>query len=206
MVLVSLGLEPWQGQDFIDIMLTDMNQIFFVRHGESEANRLDMCAGHTDVALTEKGIDQARQAGQELVDSGQKIDLIISSPLKRAHSTAVIIARALQYPEDEIMIEDDAIERFRGDLEGKPSSAQDGMTNAEYIEHGAESEADMLARAKRLLEKVKKLEGESCLIVSHNQFGQTLVAYTRGMARGEVEKLPNAHVFPLDISMESWKI
>jgi broad specificity phosphatase PhoE len=69
-----------------------MKKIYFVRHGESEANVKKIVAGsETDAAITEKGRVQAEKAGQELLD--KKIELIVSSPLTRTKETATIIAR-----------------------------------------------------------------------------------------------------------------
>lgn len=177
-----------------------MKKIYFVRHGESEANALGICAGHTDVALTQEGLEQARQAGRELLESGQTIDLIVTSPLKRALATAQEIARYIGYPEETIVLQRDAMERFRGDLEGRPSSEQDGMTDEEFAAHGAESEAELLVRAERLRDFVTNRPEQSILIVSHNQFGRSFIAHTRGVVWSEVEKLPNAHIFPIEFS------
>lgn len=179
-----------------------MKKVYFVRHGESEANALGKCAGHTDVTLTQKGLAQASQAGRELQDSGQTIDLIVSSPLARAVSTAQEIARHIGYPEDRIVLQPDAMERFRGDLEGKLSSKQDGMGDEEFVAHGAESEAELLVRAERLLRYIISCPEQSILIVSHNQFGRSFIAYARGIAWHKVDKLPNARIFRIKLSSD----
>src|SRR5436309_1380376 len=68
-----------------------MKKIYFVRHGESEANSLGLSAGSEfDTPLTNFGREQARKAGQELKD--KKIELIIASPMERTVETATIIA------------------------------------------------------------------------------------------------------------------
>ena len=177
-----------------------MKKVYFVRHGESEANALGICAGHTDVALTREGLEQARQAGHNLLESGQTIDLIVSSPLKRALTTAQEIARYIGYPEENIVLQRDAMERFRGDLEGRPSREQDGMTDEEFAAHGAESEAELLVRAERLRDFVTNRPEQSILIVSHNQFGRSFIAHAKGVTWQQIDKLPNAHVFPIEFS------
>lgn len=176
-----------------------MKQVFFVRHGESEANALGICAGHIDVALTEKGLEQARRAGRGLRESGQTIDLIISSPLQRALVTAREIAECLGYPEGAIILQRDAMERYHGNMEGRPMHEQNGMSDTDLVAHGAESETKLLMRAKRLLRFVADRPEPSILIVSHNQFGRSLVAYAQGVARQEIQKLPNAHVFTIEL-------
>lgn len=175
-----------------------MQNIYFIRHGESEANQKHICAGHTDVALTPLGIQQARQAGFELLQSGLQIDLLISSPLLRALDTAKEIAKILNYPEDKIIIRNEAIERYRGSFEGKPTSLQHGISNDQYIAEGAESEEQMKQRAVELLAFAKSRPEDNILIVSHNQFGRSLVAYTMHKDRAEIDRLPNAHIIKIE--------
>lgn len=62
-------------------------RIVFVRHGESIWNKENRFTGWTDVALTEKGIQEARKAGQVLAKEGMKFDLAFTSVLRRAVHT-----------------------------------------------------------------------------------------------------------------------
>lgn len=64
--------------------------VYFIRHGETTANATKTFAGVSDVDLTEKGIEQAKQASEKLKDI--KLDAIYSSDLKRAVETAKYIA------------------------------------------------------------------------------------------------------------------
>ena len=73
-----------------------MGRIYFVRHGETVWNREKRIAGSTDVALTEKGREEAEERGKELEKLGLKVDRIYSSPLSRAYDTALIIASHLK--------------------------------------------------------------------------------------------------------------
>ncbi len=58
--------------------------IYFVRHGESEANQKRIFAGQKDDSvLTEKGREQAKTLAQEIIAEGIKINTIISSPLNK---------------------------------------------------------------------------------------------------------------------------
>lgn len=87
----------------------------FLRHGETENNRLGLVAGSTDVPLNATGLAQAHAAAQRLVQSG--IDAIWCSPLQRARDTAVAVAEILAL---EIVIVPGLAERCWGELEGKP--------------------------------------------------------------------------------------
>lgn len=175
-----------------------MTVVYFVRHGESTANQDGICAGQTDVELTTLGVTQAKRAGRELRDENTPIDIIITSPLKRARKTAEIIADSVGYPISDIYETQLAMERFRGMYEGQPSSVQDGATSDDYARMGAESVEAMIVRANRLKSYIQALEVQSVLVVSHNQFGRVFVAVCRGESPyKKSERLPNAHVFKL---------
>jgi len=64
-----------------------MYKIVFMRHGESTWNLENRFTGWTDVDLTEKGINEARQAGKILKEAGFTFDLAYTSVLKRAIRT-----------------------------------------------------------------------------------------------------------------------
>ncbi len=177
-----------------------MKQLYFMRHGESEANARNICAGHTDVPLTVLGRKQAVRAGHHIKESHIPIDLIISSPLQRALATAQEVARIIHYPCDAIIIHDDAIERFRGNLEGQPSEKQDGLSQEAFAQYGAESEEAMIERSTRLLHFIQQRPEQSILLVSHNQFGRTFIAHCHGQSWNHVAKLPNAHIIPVTSS------
>ena len=85
-------------------------RLYVVRHGESEANKRSLWAGWNDVGLTEKGREDARNAG--LILSRFHMDKVYSSPLIRAKESARI---AVPYLEAEIR--EDLIEQKLGKLE-----------------------------------------------------------------------------------------
>ncbi|CAN5322308.1 2,3-diphosphoglycerate-dependent phosphoglycerate mutase [soil metagenome] len=64
-----------------------MYKIVFMRHGESTWNLANRFTGWVDVDLTEKGVAEARQAGQLLKEAGFTFDLAYTSVLKRAIRT-----------------------------------------------------------------------------------------------------------------------
>ena len=61
-----------------------MYKLVLIRHGESTWNLDNRFTGWTDVALTETGIAQAREAGRILKAEGFDFDLAYTSVLKRA--------------------------------------------------------------------------------------------------------------------------
>jgi len=64
-----------------------MYRLVLLRHGESEWNKLNLFTGWTDVDLTEKGEQEAREAGRLLLKEGFEFDIAFVSLLKRALRT-----------------------------------------------------------------------------------------------------------------------
>ena len=68
-----------------------MHQIVLIRHGESAWNKENRFTGWTDVPLSEKGINEAREAGKLLKSEGFKFDYAFTSVLKRAIKTLWLV-------------------------------------------------------------------------------------------------------------------
>jgi len=65
-------------------------RLVLLRHGESIWNKENKFTGWTDVDLSEKGIEEAREAGQVLKKEGYTFDIAFTSVLKRAIRTLLI--------------------------------------------------------------------------------------------------------------------
>jgi len=61
-----------------------MKTLVLLRHGESEWNRENRFTGWTDVDLSEKGLQEAISAGNEMKKAGYTFDVAYTSVLKRA--------------------------------------------------------------------------------------------------------------------------
>ena len=68
-----------------------MKKLVLLRHGESTWNRENRFTGWTDVDLSEKGMDEAREAGRRLLAEGYTFDMAVNSVLKRAIRTLWIV-------------------------------------------------------------------------------------------------------------------
>ena len=64
-----------------------MYKIVLLRHGESTWNKENRFTGWTDVDLSEKGVEEAVQAGRLLREGGYSFDIAYTSVLKRAIRT-----------------------------------------------------------------------------------------------------------------------
>jgi 2,3-bisphosphoglycerate-dependent phosphoglycerate mutase len=62
--------------------------LVLLRHGESEWNAKNLFTGWVDVALSEKGVEEAKRGGQLLKDAGIAPDVVHTSLLRRAITTA----------------------------------------------------------------------------------------------------------------------
>jgi len=64
-----------------------MHKLVLLRHGESTWNKENLFTGWTDVDLSEKGVQEAHEAGKVLLKEGYTFDLAYTSVLKRAIRT-----------------------------------------------------------------------------------------------------------------------
>ena len=64
-----------------------MHKVVLLRHGESTWNKENRFTGWHDVDLTERGRDEAREAGRLLKEGGYVFDVAFTSVLKRAIKT-----------------------------------------------------------------------------------------------------------------------
>ena len=68
-----------------------MANLILVRHGESEWNKVGVWTGLTDISLSEKGVEEARLAGEKLKNFPINVSYI--SSLKRARQTLIEIKK-----------------------------------------------------------------------------------------------------------------
>ena len=64
-----------------------MHRLVLIRHGESEWNRANLFTGWTDVDLSEKGMQEAAEAGVAMKEAGFCFEYAYTSFLKRAIKT-----------------------------------------------------------------------------------------------------------------------
>lgn len=93
-------------------------RIILVRHGETEANKLQMWHGSLDAPLTARGQLQVQATGRRFAECAQhqQLDYLYVSPLPRARSTAAAIAQVIGLTP---IVEDGLREFSIGDWEGR---------------------------------------------------------------------------------------
>jgi 2,3-bisphosphoglycerate-dependent phosphoglycerate mutase len=94
-------------------------RLLLLRHGESEWNALGLFTGWVDVPLSEKGQTEAKRAGELLAAAGALPDVLHTSLLRRAISTANIALDVCDRHWIEVKRDWRLNERHYGALQGK---------------------------------------------------------------------------------------
>lgn len=95
-----------------------MGQLIMVRHGQSQWNLENRFTGWVDVPLTEKGVSEAKRAGELLLENKLNFDYVFSSVLQRANKTMDIILEVTGKSELPIEKSWHLNERHYGGLQG----------------------------------------------------------------------------------------
>lgn len=163
-----------------------ITKILFVRHGETEANKKHLIFGQWDLDLNKNGIKQANLVANKLVKAGfkpastaskEKIDCLITSPLKRANHTAQIIAKKLGVKK--IITDKNLIEKSEGLWQKKDywQIRKEDPINYKKWEKDplrirppkGESALDLNKRVKKFEKSIlKKYMGKNIVVVSHS--------------------------------------
>ena len=96
-----------------------MSRLILMRHGESIYNKKNLFTGWTDVELSEKGVQEAKEAGALLKKNGIYPDICFTSWLKRAIHTAQIALRELEWEQIDAIRSFKLNERHYGAWQGQ---------------------------------------------------------------------------------------
>lgn len=170
-------------------------KVYVVRHGQTDWNFERKIQGKTDIELNNTGKEQAEQIGEKIKD--YNIDLIISSPLKRAKATANIINKKIKCD----IITDKALEeRGLGIFEGKTvESVKDKVFDSQILDNYYSNEQygevepvqQLCNRVWNLLDKLKEeYKDKNILLVTHGGTSRAINAYFEGVNdNGIIEKV-----------------
>lgn len=165
--------------------------LYLVRHGKTEYNTVKRYTGSTNVPLSEEGVAQAHKTAEMLKNI--PFDVIVSSPLLRAKTTAEIIAE--YHPDIPIILNDGFRERSFGDWEGreyKDRSFIDYICLPENIysaPDGGETVADFYARVKNALDEVKnEYPDKTVLIVAHGMVSRMINKAIKNIPFGQANE------------------
>lgn len=154
-------------------------KLYVARHGQTVWNKQNKVCGITDVELTEKGIEQAENLADILPGD---IDVIITSPLRRAVETSKIIAAKNNCS---LYIDELLIEQNYGIFEGvdrKDPHFLNNKRNFAYRYPGGESMMQVAYRVYGFIDKIKnKYQGKNVLVVSHGGVCRIIRTYFTDM-------------------------
>ena len=178
--------------------------IYFVRHGQTDANMNKIIAGQQDVPLNEHGVEQAKETAVSLKDI--KFDACFCSPLTRAKQTC---AEILKYHKGLTPIYDDRLKaRNYGQVEGQPESAINfnrwkvGADDQQTASLGIETIMDLYQRVADCFDEIRdQYSDKNVLVIAHSCIGRIAAAYFNGMPTDydfSTLKIPNAKVVMFD--------
>jgi broad specificity phosphatase PhoE len=147
-------------------------EVWLVRHAETEWSRSGRHTGRTDVPLTDAGRQRALELGARL--AGQAFALVLVSPLERARETARLAGLG-----DTCEVREDLLEWDYGDYEGITTAEiresrpdwylwRDGVPNGETAD-------EVGARCDRVIEEILGVDG-SVAVFAHGHVLRALGA------------------------------
>ena len=184
--------------------------LVLVRHGQSEWNEKNLFTGWKDPQLTQKGIEEAIKAGNELKKMGYRFDKMFTSDLFRAQETGRIILEQMGTPLIPTISDQCLNERNYGDLAGlNKDEARKKWGNDQVHEWrrsfdipppGGESLKDTAERVLPYFENyiIPDLQkGLNVLIAAHGNSLRALVMNLEKIHSEEIVKLEIATGIPL---------
>ena len=178
--------------------------IYFVRHGQTDANLNKIVAGQQDVPLNARGLEQAKETAAYL--KGIRFAACYCSPLLRARQSC---AEILKYHRSLAPIYDDRLKaRDYGKVTGQPETAinfnrwkvgaddeQTQSLSMETIEHFYQRVANFFD------EVLAKHANKNVLVIAHSCIGRVVAGYFNGIPDDKdfsALKIPNAKVVMFD--------
>ena len=159
-------------------MSSTLPKVYLVRHGETAWTVTRQHTGRTDIPLSERGEQEAREVGARL--TGLRFDRILSSPLQRARRTAEIAM-----PDSPVETDDDLMEWAYGAYEGRRTLDiererpgwnlfRDGCPDGETLH-------SVGARADRVVGRIRASNGD-VLVFAHREILRILAVRWIGLA------------------------
>jgi broad specificity phosphatase PhoE len=176
------------------------DELWVVRHGETEWSASGRHTSVTDVPLTGAGEDAARALGARL--AGVQFDLVLTSPRTRARRTAELAG----FPDAHV--EDDLAEWAYGEYEGVTTptirETVPGWTIWTHPAPGGEDAEQVGRRLDRVVAKVRAAGGRA-LVFGHGHASRVLAArwLAQPVAEGRLFRLDTATVSVLGYERES---
>ena len=151
-----------------------------VRHGRTEINAAGKLLGRSDPELDQTGREQAKELANRL----RRVDLVISSPLKRTMETA-------SYISDTVKTDPRWLELDYGELEGKSLESIDAATweswrsDVNWAPDGGESLSALGVRVAEACEDIVEISKDrEVVVVTHVSPIKATLAWVLGLDAG----------------------
>ena len=157
-----------------------MRTITLIRHAVTRMNTDGRLQGRLDCSLSEEGLEQARALGRRV--EGSQIDLLYTSPLKRAVETALVA-----FPYTQAIVDERLAELDFGEFQGSTAADNEGRAAwREWLKDpfgqpapGGESYGELRERMVSWLREVPDLP--HVVAVTHSGSIQMLLAHVMGV-------------------------
>ena len=195
------------------------SNLVLVRHGQSEWNEKNLFTGWRDPELTQKGAQEARNAGRELLGQEYVFDVMYTSALRRAQETGRIILEEMGLT-DIVTVRDQRLnERDYGDLSGlnKDDARERWGEDQVHVWRrsydtpppGGESLKDTANRVLPYFEEVilpNLVAGKNILVAAHGNSLRALIMKIESISPLEIVKVEIETGKPIYFSCEDGKV
>ena len=176
--------------------------LILVRHGQSEWNAKNLFTGWENPGLTDKGLDEAKNAGILISNLNIKFDLLFTSALIRAQLTGSKILEKIGQENINTIKNKSLNERFYGDLQGLNKDECRKKWGLDQVQiwrrsydvgpPGGESLKECGERVlPYFLDKIYPLvlEGKNIIVSAHGNSLRSLIKHLDKLSADEIIKL-----------------
>ena len=186
------------------------NYLVLVRHGQSEWNAKNLFTGWKDPDLTDKGIEEAVNAGKKINEYGLSFSCMFTSALVRAQNTAKIILKEIEQEDIPTYQDKNLNERAYGSLTGMDKDEARQKFGSEQVQiwrrsfntspPDGESLKDTYNRVVPYFQKnilPHLADGKNILVSAHGNSLRALVKLIENISENDIVKLEIATGQPI---------
>ena len=172
--------------------------LYFIRHGETDWNKIQRYQGQTDIPLNDTGRGQAARNGRvlgEVLGASKSTLEIVASPLERATETMELVRSNMGLPARPFALDDRLKEQNFGHWEGMiwgelPALDPEGFAARKadmwgWTPRGGENYEMVRTRVMAWLSDVKR----DTVVVSHGNISRSVRGILLGLDKTVVPKL-----------------
>ena len=186
------------------------NYLVLVRHGQSEWNAKNLFTGWKDPDLTQKGIEEAVNAGKRINEYGLSFSCMFTSALVRAQNTAKIILKEIEQEDIPTYQDKNLNERAYGSLTGMDKDEARQKFGSEQVQiwrrsfdtspPDGESLKDTYNRVVPYFQKnilPRLADGKNVLVSAHGNSLRAMVKLIENISENDIVKLEIATGQPI---------